>query len=126
MAEASITIKGVDEVKSSLNKLANDIEDSSDTIQSLGSVLANKASAIAPQQSGRLAASVGYKFENGSLQIYAGNETVPYAGVIEYGYPKRNIKEQPYLRPAVNNNMGMIEQKYNEQIENSIKKYNLD
>lgn len=126
MAEASITIKGVDEVKSSLNKLANDIEDSSDTIQSLGSVLANKASAIAPQQSGRLAASVGYKFENGSLQIYAGNETVPYAGVIEYGYPKRNIKEQPYLRPAVNNNMGMIEQKYNEQIENSIKKYNLN
>jgi HK97 gp10 family phage protein len=126
MAEASITIKGVQEVKSSLDKLEKDIESSSDTLKELGSVLASKASAMAPQKSGRLAASVGSVFNNGSLQIYAGNETIPYAGVIEYGYPLRNIKEQPYLRPAVNSNMGMIEQKYNEQIEKSIKKYNLD
>lgn len=126
MAGASINIQGVQEVKSSLDKFEKDIESSSDTIQTLGKALASKASAIAPQKTGKLAASVGSKFENGSLQIYAGNETVPYAGVIEYGYPLRNIKEQPYLRPAVNDNMGMIEQKYNEQIEKSIKKYNLD
>jgi hypothetical protein len=126
MAGASINIQGVQEVKSSLDKFEKDIESSSDTIQTLGKELASKASAIAPQKSGKLASSVGSKFENKSLQIYAGNETVPYAGVIEYGYPLRNIKEQPYLRPAVNNNMGLIEQKYNEQIEKSIKKYNLD
>jgi hypothetical protein len=124
MAGASISIKGVQEVKSSLDKLENDIEENSDVISTLGKTLASKASAIAPKQTGKLAASVGSKFEKGTLQIYAGNETVPYAGVIEYGYPLRNIQEQPYLRPAID--MGMIEQKYNEQIEKSIKKYNLD
>ena len=126
MAEASITVKGVEEVKSSLNKFVNDIENTSDVISTLGKTIAGKASAIAPQQTGKLAASVSSKFENGTLQVYAGNESVPYAGVIEYGWPKHNISAQPYLRPAVYDNMGMIEQKYNEQIEKSIKKYNLD
>ena len=107
-----------------MNKLEKDIETSSNILSDLGRNIASKASAIAPKLTGKLASSVGSKFEKGTLQIYAGNESVPYAGVIEYGYPMRNIDAQPYLRPSVD--MGVIEQKYNQHIEQSIKKYNLD
>ena len=126
MAEASITIKGVEEVKSSLNKLAKDIEQNSNVISDLGKTIANSASAIAPKLTGALASSIGSKFENKTLQIYAGNKSVPYAGVIEYGWPQHNIDAQPYLNTALKENMGLIEKKYDEQIAQSIKKYNLD
>ncbi|MFN7583756.1 MAG: hypothetical protein ACK5P0_00190 [bacterium] len=125
MAE-EITITGVKEVIDTLNKLGKDLESNEELNKELSSTLSQKASAMAPRLTGALASSVKGNPSAEKAQILAGSAAVPYAGVQEYGWPEKNINAQPYLRPAVHNNMGYIIEKYNESIQKAIKKYNLD
>jgi phage gpG-like protein len=127
MAEAiSVEITGVKEVTDTINKLAKDLESNTELNKELSSSLSQKASAMAPRLTGALASSVKGNPSAEKAQILAGSAAVPYAGVQEYGWPEKNIQAQPYLRPAVYNNMGYIIEKYNESIQKAIKKYNLD
>jgi len=125
MAEA-ITIQGVKEVTDSLNKLARDLESNIELNKELSTTLSQKASALAPRLTGALASSVQGNPSAEKAQILAGSAAVPYAGVQEYGWPEKNIKAQPYLNPAVNNNMGYIIEKYNDSIQKAIKQYDLN
>jgi phage gpG-like protein len=127
MAEAiDVSIQGVSEVQATLKQLGRDLESNIELNKELSSTLAQKASAMAPRLTGALASSVVGNPSQEKAQILAGSEAVPYAGVIEYGWPARNINAQPYLNPAVYNNMGYIVEKYNESIKESIKKYKLN
>ena len=126
MAEAGITISGVKEVIDTLNKLGRDIESNIELNKELSTNLSQKASAMAPKLTGALASSVVGNPSAEKAQILAGSAAVPYAGVIEYGWPDRNIDAQPYLNPAVNDNMGYIIEKYNDSIQKAIKQYNLN
>lgn len=126
MAEANISIQGVKEVKDSLDKMARDLESNLDLNKELSTTLAQKASALAPRLTGALASSVVGNPSAEKAQIVAGSAAVPYAGVIEYGWPDRNIDAQPYLNPAVNDNMGYIIEKYNDSIKKAIQKYDLN
>lgn len=127
MAEAiSIDVKGIDDVKSSLNKIEAGLLNLTDLNKELGSDLSKKASARAPRLTGALAASIGYTATQDKAQIYAGSNTVVYAGVQEYGWPEKNIQAQPYLRPAVYENIKYIVNKYEEYVKDIVKKYDLD
>jgi hypothetical protein len=125
MAE-EITIQGVKEVTDSLNKLARDLQSNIELNKELSTTLSQKASAMAPKLTGALASSVIGNPSAEKAQILAGSAAVPYAGVQEYGWPDRNIKAQPYLNPAVKDNMGYIIEKYNDSIQAAIKKYDLN
>lgn len=127
MAEAiEFSLKGVNEVKASLDKLEEGIRENIELNKELSDTLSQKASAMAPRLTGALASSVVGNPSAQKAQIVAGSASVPYAGVIEYGWPNKNIKAQPYLVPAVNNNMGYIIQKYEDSIKDIVKKYDLD
>lgn len=127
MAEViSISVEGEAQVKAALNKVEKDLIDRSELNKDLSDELSKKASAMAPRLTGALASSVKGNPTNEKAQILAGNNVVPYAGVQEYGWPAKNIQAQPYLRPAVFDNMGYIVEKYNKYIESIVKKYNLD
>jgi phage gpG-like protein len=125
MAE-EITISGVKEVTDTLKKLGRDIESNIELNKELSTTLSQKASAMAPKLTGALASSVVGNPSAEKAQILAGSAAVPYAGVQEYGWPERNIKAQPYLNPAVRDNMGYIIEKYNDSIQSAIKQYNLN
>lgn len=126
MAEAGITITGVKQVTDTLNKLGKDLESNLELNKELSTTLSQKASAMAPRLTGALASSVQGNPSAEKAQILAGSAAVPYAGVIEYGWPAKNRQAQPYLNPAVNNNMGYIIEKYNESIKKAIQKYDLN
>ena len=126
MAEETISIQGVKEVTDSLNKLARDLQSNIELNKELSTTLSQKASAMAPKLTGALASSVIGNPSAEKAQILAGSAAVPYAGVQEYGWPERNIRPQPYLNPAVNDNMGYIIEKYNDSIQAGIKQYNLN
>jgi hypothetical protein len=125
MAE-EITISGVKEVTDTLNKLGRDIESNIELNKELSTTLSQKASAMAPKLTGALASSVVGNPSAEKAQILAGSAAVPYAGVIEYGWPLRNIEAKPYLNPAVRDNMGYIIEKYKDSIQAAIKQYNLN
>ncbi|CAB4149403.1 hypothetical protein UFOVP542_4 [uncultured Caudovirales phage] len=126
MAEANISIQGVKEVTDSLNKLARDLQSNIELNKELSTTLSQKASAMAPKLTGALASSVVGNPSAEKAQILAGSAAVPYAGVQEYGWPERNIRPQPYLNPAVKDNMGYIIEKYNDSIQKAIKQYDLN
>jgi hypothetical protein len=125
MAEA-ITVEGIKQVTDSLKNLNKDLESNIELNKELSTTLSQKASAMAPVLTGALASSVKGNPSAEKAQILAGSAAVPYAGVIEYGWPQRNIEAQPYLNPAVNNNMGYIIEKYNDSIQKAIKQYDLN
>lgn len=126
MAEANISISGVKEVTDTLKKLGRDLESNIELNKELSTTLSQKASALAPRLTGALASSVKGNPSAEKAQILAGSAAVPYAGVQEYGWPEKNINAQPYLRPAVHNNMGYIIEKYNDSIQKAIKQYDLN
>ena len=100
MAEFTVAVKGLREVVRSLNQYEGAIQDLKEANNAIGSKVAQTASAIAPQDSGGLAASVKANRAKQKIQIRAGGAKVPYAGVQEYGWAARNIKAQPFLRRA--------------------------
>jgi hypothetical protein len=127
MAEAiSVSVNGEEQVKAALAKIGKDIIDRSDLNKDLSDELSRQASARAPRLTGELASSVRGNPSADKAQIVAGGGGVVYAGVQEYGWPEKNIQEQPYLRPAVYENLGYIEEKYNDYIKSIIKRYDLD
>ena len=126
MAEANISIQGVKEVTDSLDKLARDLGSNIELNKELRTTLSQKASAMAPKLTGALASSVVGNPSAEKAQILAGSAAVPYAGVQEYGWPERNIRPQPYLNPAVKDNIGYIIEKYNDSIQKAIKQYDLN
>jgi phage gpG-like protein len=121
-----VTIQGAKEVETLIKKLGSDIESNINLNKELSQTLSQKASSMAPRLTGELASSVVGNASEAKAQIVAGSAAVPYAGVQEYGWPDKNINAQPYLRPAVYNNMGYIIEKYKDSISNAIKQYNLD
>jgi phage gpG-like protein len=126
MAEANISIQGIKEVTDSLNQMARNLESNIELNKELSTTLSQKASALAPRLTGALASSVVGNPSAEKAQIMAGSAAVPYAGVQEYGWPEKNINAQPYLRPAIHNNMGYIIEKYNDSIQKAIKQYDLN
>jgi hypothetical protein len=127
VAEAlKVDVKGVDVVTAILLKFSDDLKTFNGFGSEIGKLITNNASAIVPRKTGALAASIGSTVTEYGLQVYAGSTAVPYAGVIEYGWPAKGKQEKPYLRPAVYNNIEAIIRKYEDGISDRIKKYNLN
>lgn len=127
MAEAiSFSVDGIKEVTDSLDKVEKNIRENLALNKELSSTIAQKASAMAPRLTGALASSVVGNPSADKAQIVAGSAAVPYAGVIEYGWPAKNKEAKPYLNKAVNDNLGYIIQKYEESIKDIVQKYDLD
>lgn len=126
MAGVNITITGTQEVEQTLDKFEKNVKNANATNKELGSIIVKQASALAPQRTGNLAKSIRYEASDSQVQIYAGNEKVTYAPIIEYGWQAGNRQPQSFIGRAVNDNMKTIVQKYEDLVEDSIKKYDLD
>jgi hypothetical protein len=125
MAEFKVVVSGIENVQALLSRVSKDIESNSELNKKVSSIIAKNASAIAPKLSGALASSIVGNGSSERAQVVAGSSAVPYAGVIEYGWPQRGREAKPYLRPAVNNNMKQIVKEYSEGIDKAIRRYNL-
>ena len=123
---AAIEVTGIRELNKALKGVGDDFEDLKDANALLGQLVAGRATALVPVRSGKLQSSIKTNRAKNKVTISAGRASVPYAGVIEYGWGKRGIKARPYLNKAVNEKKGEIKEKYEENIKNIIKKYDLD
>jgi len=126
MAGVNITVTGTQEVEQTLDKFEKNVKNANSTNKELGSMLVKQASALAPERTGNLRKSIKYEATDSQVVIYAGNEKVEYAPIIEYGWQAGNRQPQSFIGRAVNENMKTIVQKYEDLVEDSIKKYDLD
>jgi hypothetical protein len=123
VAGYTVTIKGVNEVIRSLKQYQGAVDDLKDANAAIGNKVAVTAKATAPYLSGRLAGTVRANRAMKKVQIKAGGAAVPYAGVIEYGWPARNIEAQPYLRRAAWDNREYAKQQYSINLQAIARKY---
>jgi hypothetical protein len=122
---AEVTVSGIRETERALNNFAKDVVNSQSLNKDLGSIISKQASALAPVKSGDLAKSIRYEAQNDKVQIYAGNERVTYAPIIEYGWQAGNREGKHFIGRAVEANMKTVVKKYEDTVEAGIKKYNL-
>lgn len=71
----------------------------------------------APKISGSLASSIKAANSAKYAAVKAGSpKKVPYAGVIHFGWPRRNISPQPFLDDAIQEKFGEIRDTYEEAL----------
>lgn len=81
-------------------------------------VVADQAKVEVPRRSGRLARSIGTQATQTSAFVKAGTAArVPYAGPIHFGWPKRNIRPQPFLYEAMDKRIGEVRKAYEKNLE---------
>lgn len=105
MARTSgIHIEGVRETVRNLEKLGVDVEDLRAAFGAISSEVVTEAQGIVPRgETGRLAGSIKPARTKNKAVVRAGTPTgVPYAGVINYGYPARGIAPTEFLTTPAN------------------------
>lgn len=96
----SVEITGLREVVRAMEQLGVDLDDIKDAMAGIAARGSQIAASKAPRVSGRLAASVRGNRAKGKAVVTAGRASVPYAGAINYGWPRRNIAPALFLQNA--------------------------
>lgn len=102
MAKAGIRVDGLNELRRDLRK-AKDSELNAEMRKihkELADEVVAKALPNVPVRTGRLRQSVRSAGTVRDAIGRAGNRTAPYAAVIHWGSPRRNIPRRPFLRDA--------------------------
>jgi hypothetical protein len=110
-----------------LRKALRDFEDGTKDLKVVHAEAAKlvQLAARAPVVSGALAASIRSSGTARSGVVRAGKKSVPYAGPIHWGWPKRNIKANPFLSKALETETDEVVDVYEDGISKLLKKYDL-
>lgn len=94
-----VRIDGLNAVVRKLNKAGADAGEMRDLMHQVGSIVIGGAHA--PVLSGTLSGTLRAGRGKTKAVVRAGGARAPYAGVVHYGWPARNIHPQPYLTDAL-------------------------
>lgn len=108
MTRSVYVVTGAEEVAAQFRRLGFKASDLAPAFARVGATVAADARSRAPRRSGRLASDIRSGGAGGTgktrATISAGRATLPYAGVHEYGWPRRHIAERRFLRDAADEN----------------------
>lgn len=91
-----VRIEGLNQTVKSLVALGADIDDLKDAFQPIADEGAQIGARAVDSKTGRLAGTArGNRAKNKAVVTF-GRASVPYAGVQNYGWPKRNIRAQDF------------------------------
>ncbi len=95
-----VRVDGLKKTLSRLNKAGTDAEDMKDLMHDLGEIVV-KGATPPSGTTGALAGSIRAGRGKTKAVVRAGGAKAPYAGVIHYGWPARNIKPHPFLTDSL-------------------------
>jgi len=96
----SVKVEGLNKTVRALQRFGAEVADLKDVFSSISAEGARLASGFAPKRSGKLSSTIrGNKAKNKAVVI-AGRARVPYAGAINYGWPKRGIAASLFMQRA--------------------------
>lgn len=93
-------VEGLNEFVRDVQKIGVEVEDLKNAFAKIADEGAQLASSFAPSVTGRLAADVRGNRAKSKAVITAGRSSVPYAGAINYGWPKRGIDPANFMQRA--------------------------
>lgn len=104
MAGAQVEIRGARELRRHLRKAGVDMKQLKPVNKAAGEIVKTAATRTAPvgtrikrAKTKRLKDTLAVFATTTGARIRAGSKSVPYAGVIHWGWPKRGIKAQPFI-----------------------------
>ena len=100
-------VKGGRELRRSLNEAAGSLDDLKATHMKAAMHVVPRAVTLVPKRSGALSRTIRPGATARAAIIRAGSARVPYAGVIEWGWGRRNIAAEPYLTRAARETEGV-------------------
>lgn len=95
-----VRIEGLNQVTRALLELGLEVDDLKDAFSRVAREGAIIAADLAPRRSGALAATVRGNRAKNKAVVAAGKGRVKYAGVINYGWPKRGIQASSFMQKA--------------------------
>lgn len=96
MAE-SVKVEGGARLRRTLKQAGADLSALTDAHAAAAKLVADRARTAAPRRSGKLAQTIRPSGTKTRAVVRAGYKSVPYAGPIHWGWPRRNITAQPFL-----------------------------
>lgn len=98
--QGGVKVVGLREVIRDLHRIGVEADDLKTAFSRIAATGARLASAFAPKRTGRLAASVKGNKAKSKAVIRSGSARVPYAGAINYGWPRRGIEPAHFMQKA--------------------------
>lgn len=118
-------VEGLRETVRSLEKFGVDVADLKEVFLAIGNMVAADARRLAPIKTGRLAATIKPSKTKNKAAVRAGSKRASYAGMIQYGWPRRGIKPQPFLTTAIDSNKTKAITMMEEGLDDVITRHNL-
>jgi hypothetical protein len=98
--DGRVRVQGARELRRTLKRAGEDMADLKDANMRAAQLVAQWGAVRAPRRTGALGGSVRAMRQVARARIVAGSPSVPYAGVIHWGWPARHITAQPWLSQA--------------------------
>lgn len=119
-----VRVQGLRDVLRKLNQAGADAEDQKALMHKLGNMVIDAAAP--PVLSGQLAATMRAGRGKTKAVVRAGYAArAPYAGVIHYGWPARNIPANPFLTDALRSSQARLFQALENGIDELLRKNDL-
>lgn len=98
--QGGIRVEGLTPLVRNLLALGLELDDLKDAFAEIADEGANLAAGFAPRRSGALAGSIRGNRAKNKAVVSAGKARVPYAGPINYGWPRRGISAALFMQRA--------------------------
>lgn len=109
-------------LRRTLRAAGRDLADIKAAHRAAGNVVRGRATGTAPRRTGRLAGTIRVGATATSAYVRAGRASVPYAGPIHWGWPRRGIAPQPWLSEAATDTETVWIYFYEKEIQNALRK----
>lgn len=100
MASTVVSIQGLSRLRRTMKKAEMDMGLLKDLNRAAAGVVEGAASSATPTLTGRLGSTLRSSATQSAGIVRAGRKSVPYAGVVHWGWPARNIHAQSWLVDA--------------------------
>jgi hypothetical protein len=97
---SGVRVEGLNKVVRSLTALGVEVDDLKDGFAEIAAEGAKIAARLAPNKTGALSNTIRGNRAKNKAVVTAGRAKVKYAGAINYGWPKRNIKADRFMQRA--------------------------
>lgn len=102
--EPGITIHGGLELRRAFEAAGDDaINDLKTLNKEVAEIVAEEARRLAPFRSGKLKTTIKAFGTKSKARVKLGNKSTPYAAIIQWGNPIRNIEPNPFMTDALAN-----------------------
>ncbi len=126
MAGRQVSVEGARELRKALKTVGDEAKAGlKETNLEVAEIVARAAVTKVPAQSGALRETIRAAGAQTRASVKAGFKKVPYAGVIHFGWPARNIAPQTFLYDALDSRRGEVVDAYKSGMADLLRKNGL-